>query len=69
VSVAEPSVPRCAACGVELVPAHTGGARLLVGPLGVTRRTAAEPHVCPRCGRVDYFVVDLAPFRERPPAS
>ena len=56
--------PRCSACDVQLVPAHMGGSRLMIGPVGGKRRNAAEPRVCPRCGRVEFFSVEPALFRE-----
>ena len=62
-----PLAPKCATCSIELKPAHLGGLRLMVGPLGSTRRNAAEPRVCPRCGRVEFFAVNPAQFREEPP--
>ena len=59
-----PARPLCSTCGIELAPAHMGGHRFMVGPVGSDRRNAAEPRVCPRCGRVEFFSVEPALFRE-----
>jgi len=58
------SAPRCPVCKVETLPAHLGGLRIQLAKLGSRRRTAAEPRVCPQCGRVEFFVVTTLPFRE-----
>ena len=55
---------RCPVCDVETVPAHLGGLRLGVRKLGSRRATAAEPRVCPKCGRVEFFLVSTDKFRE-----
>ena len=59
-----PSLYRCVACGTETVPAHLGGVRLKVRPLGSSKGTVAEPRVCPSFGRVELICPNPSVFRE-----
>lgn len=63
------SLQRCVSCGAETVPAHLGGLRVKVRPLGSRRGTVAEPRVCPKCGRVDFICANPDVFGHAAPSE